>query len=395
MHKATGAMKRIRCRATVRRCIAVQSNRRGAVLVLVAFTLVLLMTMLAFTVDVPYMQSVRTELRIATDAAAQAGAEALHRTQKSDQAIQAAIDVAAQNTVAGKPLVLSASDITLGRCVRQADGSCTFSAETQPYNAVRVNSHLDANSQNGPVKLLFGSVGGVKTFQPHQQATSGQTMEQICLVLDRSHSMTWDLSGVAWQYPNGTKSPPYNQPPHPTASRWAALNNAVKTFTTIVGKQKSPPQVGLVTWGSTMNTTPPFPETIVESPLTTKMSDITTPLNGRGGQVMWGGTNMSAGIDAGVSVLTGTGANPLADKVMILMTDGQWNQGRDPILAAQDAKNAGVVIHTVCLLAGASEQVCQQVASITGGTYTFAGNAAELNDAFEALARQMMVTLIQ
>ena len=46
---------------------------------------------------------------------------------------------------------------------------------------------------------------------------------------------------------------------------------------------------------------------------------------------------MTAGIDAGVAVLTGTGSNALADKVMILMTDGEWNVGRDPILAAQDA----------------------------------------------------------
>ncbi len=372
-----------------------QPNRRGAVLVLIAVVSVLLLAMLAFTVDVPYMQLVRTELRIATDAAAKAGAESLGRTQKADKAIEAAIDVAARNTVAGKKLILDEDNIILGRCARQPDGSCSFIADLQPYNAVRVVTHLDKNSKNGPVSLFFGSVMGVNTFQPRQEATAGQTTQEICLVLDRSHSMTWDLSGVAWQYPKGTKSPSYDQPPHPKLSRWAALHEAVKLFTNIVSKQTRPPRVGLVTWGSLMNTTPPFPASVVESPLTTKMNDILMPLTGRGGNVMWGATNMSAGIDAGVKVLTASDVNPLADKVMILMSDGQWNQGRDPLLAAYDAQKAGVTIHTICLLAGASEKVCREVAEITGGTYTFAGNAAELNAAFEKLAKQMMATLIE
>ena len=374
---------------------ATRPNRRGAVLVLVAVISVLLLAMLAFTVDVPYMQMVRTELRIATDAAAKAGAEALCRTQKSDKAIDAAINVAAMNTVAGKQLMLDRNDIILGRCARQADGSCSFTAGQQPYNSVRVVSHLDANSKNGPASLFFGSVVGVKTFQPRQEATAGQTMQEICLVLDRSHSMTWDLSGVAWQYPKGTKSPPYDQPPHPTLSRWGALYGAVREFTDIIKKQSRPPRVGLVTWGSDMNTTPPFPASMIESPLTTKMSDIMTPLAGRGGKMMWGATNMAAGIDAGVKVLSASDVNPLADKTMILMSDGQWNQGRDPILAARDAQKAGIVIHSICLLAGSSEAVCREIARITGGTYTFAGNAAELTEAFETLARQMLTTLIE
>ena len=375
---------------------AARPNRRGAVLVLIALASVLLLAMLAFTVDVPYMQLVRTELRIATDAAAKAGTEALIRTQNADKAIQAAIDVAALNTVAGQKLMLDSNDIVLGRSARQLDGSYSFTAAMQPYNSVRVVSHLDVNSRNGPAKLFFGSVIGVNTFQPHQKATAGQTIQEICLVLDRSHSMCFDLSGVAWQYPRGIQYPQgYDQPPDPVFSRWAALSDAVNAFTTIIGGQKAPPRVALVTWGSNMQTTPPFPATVVDLPLTTKMSDILTLLQTRGGKVMWGATNMASGIDAGRTVLTASNVYPGAYKTMILMTDGQWNQGRDPILAAQDARNAGIVIHTVCLLAGSSEAVCQQIAQITGGTYTYAGNAAQLRQAFEKLAKQMLVTLIE
>ena len=373
----------------------IQPSRRGAVLALIAMVSVLLLAMLAFTVDVPYMQLVRTELRIATDAAAKAGTEALRRTQKPEVAIQAAIDVAAMNSVAGQKLILSKNDVTLGQSALQADGSYVFTAGKQPYNSVRVVSHLDAKSKNGPAKLFFGSVMGVNTFQPHQEATAGTTFREICLVLDRSQSMTWDLSGISGQYPKGVKSPASDQPPHPTLSRWAALVKAVKAFTTIISSQSSPPRVALVTWASNTTTTPPFPATAIDSPLTTNMNNILTPLELRGNMVMWGSTNMSAGIDAGVGVLTANNVNPLADKVMILMTDGQWNQGRDPVLAAQDAKKAGVVIHTVCLLAGASEAVCKQIAQTTGGTYTYAGNSAELTLAFQKLARQLQVTLVE
>jgi Ca-activated chloride channel homolog len=379
----------------VRLRIAARPDRRGAVLVLIAMSSILLLAMLGFTVDVSYMQLIRTELRIATDASAKAGAEALRRTQNPDAAVQAALDVAAQNSVAGKPLVLNSNDVVLGRCVMQPDGTYAFSAGVQPYNGVQISSHLDANSKNGPAKLMFGTALGVNTFQPKQQATAGQTVQEIALVIDRSHSMCFDLSGVEWEYPRGVKSPPYDQPPHSKLSRWAALTNAVKSFTSIIGQQKTPPRVGLITWASDMQTKPPFPATAIDSQLTSSMSNITTPIATRGSKIMWGGTNMSGGIDAGVKMLTAGNVNPLADKVMILMTDGQWNDGRDPILAAQDAKKSKVIIHTVCLLAGASESVCQQIAQITGGTYTYAGNAAELTAAFEKLARQLAVTLIE
>ena len=373
-----------------------RSSRRGAVLVLVALSLIILMGMLAFTVDVPYMQLVRTELYIATDAAAKAGAEALKRTKDPALAMQAAINIAAQNKVAGNSLILTTNDVVLGRCARQLDGSVSFVQGSTPYNAVRVTAKLDNTTQNGSAKLLFGSLVGINSFSPTQQATAGQNISEICLVLDRSHSMCFDLTGVMWSYPNGLgQSYNYGLAPHPTKSRWAALNGAVNTFTTVVSQQPTPPKVGLVTWGSTMTTSPPFPSTTIDSALTTTMSNITGPISTRGTKTMWGATNMAAGIDAGTALLTSPSANPLADKVMILMTDGQWNEGRDPTLAAQDARNAGVVIHTVCLLAGSSEAVCQQVAAITGGTYTYAGNAAELNAAFEKLAKQMQVTLIQ
>ena len=51
--------------------------RRGAVIPLVAVFLVVFIAMAAFSIDVAYMQLVRTQLQAASDSAAKAGTSAL------------------------------------------------------------------------------------------------------------------------------------------------------------------------------------------------------------------------------------------------------------------------------------------------------------------------------
>jgi Ca-activated chloride channel homolog len=68
------------------------------------------------------------------------------------------------------------------------------------------------------------------------------------------------------------------------------------------------------------------------------------------------------------------------------MTDGQWNVGRDPIEAAKDARDAGIVVHTVSMLTGYQPDLAT-IAEITGGKYYRTSNAQELSDAFRELAR--------
>ena len=54
------------------RMIQKRSDRRGAMMVLIAICLPLCIIMAAFAIDVAWMQLVRTELRTSTDAAARA-----------------------------------------------------------------------------------------------------------------------------------------------------------------------------------------------------------------------------------------------------------------------------------------------------------------------------------
>ena len=63
----------------------------GAAHIVIAAMLFTFIVMAAMTVDVAYMQLIRTELRTATEAAAKAGVEALIRTQNATAAKAAAV----------------------------------------------------------------------------------------------------------------------------------------------------------------------------------------------------------------------------------------------------------------------------------------------------------------
>ena len=65
------------------------SNRRGAIVVLVAAMIIIFLGSVALSVDVAYMQLSRTKLRSATDAAARAAGEGLSRAQDVNFARQA------------------------------------------------------------------------------------------------------------------------------------------------------------------------------------------------------------------------------------------------------------------------------------------------------------------
>lgn len=373
-------------------------SRAGAVLVFLVIGIVMLLAMAMITVDVASMQLTRTELRAASDSAAKAGAESLLRTQNLENARTAAMAMAGLNKVAGRSLTLRNSDVVIGKSSLQTDGSWTFTEGGDKPNAVRVNAVLSQGAGTGTFGLVFGKIFGAGSFEPAKSSTASVLEQEVCLTVDRSASMAWDLSGSGWSYPTGGA---YDQPPHATLSRWAALAKAVDSYVAIIGSYSPRPRVALVTWASEVPPDDPvavmwgttYPVVRLEVPLTGSLAAILTSLANRGSKPLIGSTNMSAGIDEGVRVLTAAGTKAYAKKVLILMTDGQWNQGRSPILAAQDARDAGVIIHVITFLPGAASADTQTVAEITGGRLFHAENEAELIQAFEELARSLPVVL--
>lgn len=389
-----------------------QHARRGAVLVLVAAMLIVLVIVSGFMIDLAYMQLVRTELRAATDAASKAAVEALTREEDVNAAIAAAIANAAKNNVAGNPLTITSADVEVGNSSQNANGVWNFNANAQPENAVRVTAQMLDGSTTGSVPLFFGNYFGSGTFQPTQQATASHLDQDIVLCVDRSHSMCFDESGISWSYPWLIEWYVNNiwyiydaiqLAPDSNDSRWASLDSAINLFLDELDTRTVKPKCALVTWGSEIGTNTyeyqmtgkTAPETSQDVNFTTSYQNIRTSIDNRGSDVMLGGTNMAAGMDDAIDMLTGSNVRRYSQKMMILMTDGQWNQGRDPILAAQDAAAANIKIYTVTFLSNTDQTTMEQIAAITGGDHYHASNRTELEEAFKKIAATLPIVLTE
>jgi hypothetical protein len=253
---------------------------------------------------------------------------------------------------------------------------------------------------------MFAHLVGNSTFSPTEVATVAHLDNQIVLAVDRSHSMCFDLTGRDWRYaPNNPFvnrrlrgwMRDYYAAPHPTDSRWASLAIAVNDFLDIAGNETTPPKVALVTWGSDLFDRRANPSrwraVVRETPLNAQYRPMRNAIVQRSRRMMLGATNLSAGLDAARDLLQRS--RSMANKTVILMTDGQWNQGRQPTTAARDCQRLGIVVHTVTFLPRSDQRTMQEVAQITGGRHFHATNQQELRAAFRELARTLPVVLIE
>jgi hypothetical protein len=278
-----------------------------------------------------------------------------------------------------------------------------------------VNARIADNAVFGSVPTFFGPAFGHRGFSTSQQATAGQQEVEVVLCLDRSRSMCFDMTGRNEAYPSGNPYTPlvtnmgdtwknYTRPPHPTASRWSVLVTAFNSFLSEVSRLPYPPRTSLVTWGSSYRL-PYNPYTVWNSVDTdvalpngtgfswsTNRSNLQAAMNRRSTSAMMGGTTLSDGLDRAVAILTGPTSKPLSNKVILLMTDGEWNAGRDPVLSAQDAQRSGITVHVVSMLTSTQASLTN-IATITGGKYYATQNAAELQAAFQEIARALPIVL--
>jgi Ca-activated chloride channel homolog len=380
-------------------------NRMGAMLPFLAICMVFIVGMMAFSVDVSYMHTLRAELRLASDAAARAGTEELRATQSPERAIAKTIEIAAMNSVGGNPIKLTSQDIQLGQTQYQDDGTWKFVPGLTPYQALRVNVRFGDGAPNPSVPLFFGRFWGIQSVAANSESVASHYDQDIVLCLDRSHSMCFDLSGRDWVYPRETRSrrgrDPYYMKPGASTSRWASLQKGVTDFLVECDKVNVKPNVALVTWASDItesngeNQPSPYrsPKVRTEENFTSNYNNVRNKVNSLGNKAMFGGTEMSAGMDSAIDVLTDDDARPLARKTIILMTDGQWNMGRDPKQVALEAAEEGITIHTITFLQGTDSEEMTELSRLTGGKHYHANNEDELRGAFTELARLMPVVL--
>lgn len=333
--------------------------RDGAMLPFIAIVIVILFITAAFAIDIARIHVTRSELRTATDAAAKAGVEALGREQSTNAATDAALAIARENIVAGEGFLLDPNNVIFGSSGQNENGTFFFEEGGQPLNSVRVIGEKTRNSPAGSASLFFTPLFGLADFEPIQVATATRVDRDIALVLDVSGSMA----------SNG---------------RFEALSNALDVFLSELDNTPQRENLSLTVYSTT------------ERNIQELTTDLVLIQDAFANESPEGFTAIGQGLNTGLnSILNDPNARPFALKSIIVMTDGNQNRGVNPLQIAPLCRDAGVVVHTITFSEGANESLMAQVAEIGEGLHIHADNDEELLEAFQTIARQLQVLLIE
>lgn len=404
---------------------------------LMAFLLPILAILAAFAINTAHIQLTRTELSIATDAAARAGGRAFSEYQDVDAAKQAARVTAALNTVDGDPLRVresdSANEIEFGR-TEQYDGTesryhfikiptSQVASGQIVASAVRVNGLRDASSLSGRVPLVIPGLLNANDFETVQDSVAMQVDRDISMILDRSGSMNafdidfpywanpWSSStkyagyqqgllgrywsnyyGWQYYYRNGNNSITYQQWAYedhfglgvaPTTP-WQDLVEAVDAFLNVLDRTSQEEQVSLASYSTeaTLDTWLEKDHQVVRDQVANLYPD--------------GWTAIGRGMEEGIQALLDDAARPFAAKTMVVMTDGVENRGPSSLTVAQEFMNNYLLtIHTVTFGDGADIQRMQDLAAIGGGKHYHASTGEELIEIFEEIANNLPTILTE
>jgi hypothetical protein len=156
-------------------------HRRGNILVLSALLMIVMMAVLAFSIDLGYIMVVETELQRATDSAALAGvAELANGTAAAETEAR---EFAGLNLVAGRSVEGGDAQIEFGHWDDHEGG---FVVNDELPSALRVTLRRQRES------LFFARLLGRSDFSAEARAVACYQPRDIMLVLDYSASMNDD-----------------------------------------------------------------------------------------------------------------------------------------------------------------------------------------------------------
>jgi Flp pilus assembly protein TadG len=164
---------------------ALTSNDRGAVAVMIAITLPVLLGFAALSIDIGQALVARNELQDVADAGALAGArrlgtiyQGLSPAQQVSYTMTDPVpvysdvqNVASQNYGAGRSITVNVGDISIGQW--NATNKTLTVTSTNP-DAVRVTARLDGTT-NGPVSTFLANIMGISSVDVRATATAALT----------------------------------------------------------------------------------------------------------------------------------------------------------------------------------------------------------------------------
>jgi Ca-activated chloride channel homolog len=358
--------------------------RRGVAIVFILFILIVMLVLSAFAINLAQVQLVRTEMQVATDASARAAIKVYTSSGDFELALATAQSLANKNLVNSTPLNLSAADFGFGTSTRDFLGQrYQFQGGGSEPNALHLRVEKRAGTPSGPVELAFPIFGATQFSELTSETIVTQVELDIALVVDRSGSMAYAAEETAAYPPNPQAAPVgWNfGDPVPSPSRWLDTIDAVQIFLDELEQSPQRERVLLVTYAGSA---------AVDHDLSEDYIDPMEALSGYSANFQSGDTNISAGMQVAANqLISSPNARPWASKVIVVLTDGIHTQGSNPRHTAKSISQNGVMIFTVTFAAEANQSTMQAVASAGGGSHYHATNAADLADAFRAIARKM------
>lgn len=387
----------------------------SAIIVVMLFAVCLLFAFLS--INISNIQRHQAASQIAVDLGARWGVDMISRDTNHQRIDRQVKDLVARNWTVNNRLKSGwiarnrkniDMDVTFGS-VKTTDG-WEFAPGQSPTNAVKVES-----------KSFVGVAGfrssDRKELGISRSATSVALERDICLVVDRSGSMnfdldtgTWSVNRLAHEYnPLSLVDLPYWQEnchlwwwywPHPERSRWSSMIPAVRELARELKSTRQNELLSIVSYstafdlniythGDGVNYRQYTNEAAsIEHDPTFDYWAAVESLDHRyrWDQPVAGGTNISAGIQKATEVLTGEHARPNAFKTMIVMTDGQHNDGLDPWHAAKAAADQGIEVFTVTFSHQADQETMEMTAEWGNGKHFHAPDGDVLGEIFKKIA---------
>ncbi|MGA9754282.1 MAG: TadG family pilus assembly protein [Desulfobaccales bacterium] len=150
------------------------ADQSGAMSLMIAFILVVLLALAALAVDYGYMSMVQGELQKAADAGALAGASALGSANNPawSSGTAQATSLVQQNNAAGQLLADCQVDYGYWSKVSHILQASTITPQQTDVPAIQVTIVKSSGKNGGPVQLLFAPIFGVNTFDLSARAVA-------------------------------------------------------------------------------------------------------------------------------------------------------------------------------------------------------------------------------
>lgn len=355
--------------------------RDGATLFVIAVILPMLLVLASFAINVAHIESVRTEVQVVADAAARAAGREYLVSRDKDRALLAAQDLANRNRINGYIVPIEEGDLEFGTGVRASAGEPYVFTNTGSGNAVRLTTNTLADSSVG-IKPVFPFLGS-SAIQPRISAVSTQGVIDVALVIDRSGSMAYGVSELAVYPPfpaTAAAGWDFGQPVPPNA-RWLDLVSAVDVFVDELNQSPTEEYLSLTVYNED-------PTTLMH--LSNNYSPVAGELDSISHAFEKGGTNIGAGMFSGKrALLSSSHGRADATKVIVVMTDGVHNTGRNPVAAARSISRSGITMYTVTFSDEADQRRMRRAAEACGGRHFHAVNATQLRNVFREIARSL------